>query len=310
MLRARQSRAVTSHAPWSPVTGIPVAGEWTNEQSVRYVVQTAMGHYENFPVAFTLFDRHVVEALSAIYAFARTADDFADEPAFKEKGLDYLDDWQRQLEDCFDGRSTHPVFIALARARQQFQLEIEPFQDLISAFRQDAAGFRYDTYPQVLDYCSRSANPVGRLVLRVLGLDSDKRLIKASDELCTALQLTNFWQDLSVDLPRGRVYVPGKDMDAFSLSPDDLLIGRQSYQLENLLIELTSRVFPLYENSRVLPRLVSFPASLYLSMVWRGGFSVLQSVCNLKAGIFRKRPKLSQAARLKVLLLSIADLAS
>ncbi len=189
----------------------------------------AREHPENFPVASWLLPSDVRPHVAAIYTFARIADDFADEPGpTPDQRLELLDEWGRRLRatDVSEKRGQSPfsrddetkkgtvpfspdVFTALAHTRQTFALPLRPFEDLLSAFRQDVTTTRYETWAEVLDYCRRSANPVGWLMLRLFGYDDPERDRRA-DAICTALQLTNFWQDLAVDWRRGRLYVPAE----------------------------------------------------------------------------------------------------
>jgi phytoene synthase len=170
----------------------------------------AQRHYENFPVASRLLPARMRPHIAAIYAFARTADDFADEPGIPDdERLRLLEEWGALLKGDLK-QSAVPAFHALHHTIATCNLPVELFEDLLSAFRQDVTKHRYATWTDVLDYCTRSANPVGRLVLRVAGHD-DPGLDHASDAVCTALQLTNFWQDLELDWRHGRLYVPLDD---------------------------------------------------------------------------------------------------
>ena len=175
----------------------------------------ARTHYENFPVASWLVPARMRPHIAALYAFARTADDVADEGRRPDaERLRLLDDWQNRLHACVtECAADDRVFLALGATIRTCRLPVSLFDDLLSAFRQDITTHRYDTWPSLLDYCRRSANPVGRLVLRIAGHD-DARLDRSSDALCTALQLTNFWQDLDRDWQNGRLYVPLEDVDA------------------------------------------------------------------------------------------------
>jgi len=267
-------------------------GEYSLEAAKRYCVARAKEHYENFPVAFGVLGRDQMQAMAAVYAFARQADDFADEPCFRPYALSLLDVWEQELRGVFYGEREprHPVFVALSWARERFGLEIGPLAALLSAFRQDVRKHRYETWDELLDYCSRSANPVGRLVLRILGLD-EERLGTCSDAICTALQLTNFWQDLSVDRPRGRLYVPlellrrhGLDEHALDHAPDD--------QVAALLRDLASRTFSLFWKGAPLVVRTPPPASLYFALVLAGGMLVLSAVALLGARALGSRPAL------------------
>ena len=276
-------------APFGP---IPLrAARWTPEDAGRLCVEFALEHYENFPVVFAMLSREARDALAAIYAFARIADDFADEPAYEGLREQLLDGWEAQLRHCLDpAADLHPVFLALAGAIRRYDLPLQAFLDLLSAFRQDCRAPVYQTTEQLLDYCRRSANPVGRLVLRVFGA-ADPRLDALSDRLCTALQLTNFWQDLSVDLPRGREYLPDEDLAQVGLSRDVLHAPDEALDaLVRLECERTSRLFA---ESRALLTEAPARSRPYLALVWLGGRTVLAMVSALGARGFRQRPSLS-----------------
>ena len=201
-------------AAWD-LAGVPAA--MGLEEAEAWCRRVAASHYENFPVASRLVPAGLRQDLANVYAFARWADDLADEAAGPAAGAAALDDWRRRLEACFAGRPDHPLFVALGATVRRHDLEIEPFAHLLDAFAEDlahdAAGrtVRYRTRGEVLAYCSRSADPVGRIVLALGGCrDPDARAL--SDSICSGLQLVNFWQDVRRDRAAGRVYFPADDM--------------------------------------------------------------------------------------------------
>jgi squalene synthase HpnC len=259
------------------------------EASRRFCLNLVKNHYENFPVMISLFRREVREALAAVYAFARTADDFVDEPQFEPLREALLDQWEAQLGECFRGRSVHPVFIALEEAVRMFSLEPQPFRDLLSAFRQDCRQNRYQTFGEVLDYCRRSANPVGRIVLKILGIDH-RELWAWSDDICTALQLTNFLQDLSVDLGRNRLYLPVEDLEVLKIRTGSLLSGRPDDACGELIRMEANRARELFRHGRPLLERTGFPERLYFTAVWLGGRTILRMVRDLGAGVLLRRP--------------------
>lgn len=278
-------------APWgrSPVLGPAPALDGAAAR--RYCAALATGHYENFPVFAAPFSRAQREALAAIYAFARTADDFADEPAFEGQRERLLEGWEAGLRRCFAGEAEHPVFVALGEAIARFGYEPKPFLDLLSAFRQDARGRRYATFGDVLDYCARSANPVGRLVLQTLGI-RDERRIEWSDRLCTALQLANFWQDLSVDLPRDRLYLPLEDLARYGVPLEAVLARRVVPGTAELLALQFDRTAALFADAAPLVACAGWPGSAYLAGVWLGGRAVLALARALGPDLLRHRPAL------------------
>ena len=190
----------------------------------RFCQNLVDSHYENFPVASLLLPKKLRKHVAALYAFARIADDFADEPEYEGARKQRLLEWRRQLNAIGKEPAAHPVFVALESTVRELELPVQPFEDLLSAFIQDTEKKRYATFDEVLDYSRRSANPVGRIVLMIHGYRSEE-LFRYSDAICTALQLANFWQDISVDLKKDRIYIPEEDFKQFSYSEADLRMG-------------------------------------------------------------------------------------
>ena len=186
----------------------------TLRQSQHYCRRLAERHYENFTVASRLLPRRLRQHVCNIYAYCRWADDLADETGDPQRSLALLDWWEKLLRECYQGQATHPVFIALAETIHQFNIPVEPFLDLLVAFRQDQQVTRYETIDQLLEYCRYSANPVGRMVL-YLGQCHTPERARLSDSICTGLQLANFWQDVARDWDRGRIYLPQADCRRF-----------------------------------------------------------------------------------------------
>ena len=258
----------------------------------------ARDHYENFPVASVLLPKAMRPAIAAIYAFARRADDFADEPGYAaDERLRLLDDWHRRLRECVaappTGTSTDDlIFIALADTISAHSLPLSLFEDLLSAFRQDVTVKRYRTWEDVLDYCSRSANPIGRLVLRVAGYDLPS-LDRASDAVCTALQLTNFWQDFARDWANGRLYVPLEDRDRAGARDADLEDGLLTPQWQVALGVATSRTRDLFAAGRSVCDGVTGRLKLELRLTWLGGSRILDRLEESDYDVFHHRPALS-----------------
>lgn len=285
------ARGAPSPPPWrrSPVLGPAPALDAAAAQ--RYCATLATEHYENFPVVTAPFSRAQRQALAAVYAFARAADDFADEPAFEGLRERLLDGWEAEVRRCFAGEADHPTFVALREAIARFGYPPEPFLDLLSAFRQDARGHRYASYAELLDYCRRSANPVGRLVLRTLGI-RDARRLDWSDRLCTALQLANFWQDLSVDLPRGRLYLPLEDLARYEVPVEAILERRVVPGVAELLRLQLDRTAALFADALPLVACSGWPGAAYLAGVWLGGRTVLALTRALGTDVLHRRPAL------------------
>jgi squalene synthase HpnC len=241
--------------------------------------------------------------LAAIYAFARTADDFADEPGLAdEERLRLLDEWELRLEvggtDLLGGhqsdRSSVLVFQALHHTIETFDLPVQLFRDLLDAFRQDVTTRRYDTWTDVLDYCRRSANPVGRLVLRVAGYD-DRGLDRQSDAVCTALQLTNFWQDLDRDWRDGRLYVPLDDCGRMGARDTDLDARRMTPEWRATLAEMVQRTRELFDVGRAVCDGVHGRLCWELRATWLGGRRILDKLQGAQFDVFGHRPTLGPA---------------
>ena len=253
----------------------------------------ARDHYENFPVASWLVPAEMRPHIAALYAFARTADDFADEgerpPAER---LRLLDDWQTRLHACVEeGNPEDGVFVALGATIRARNLPVSLFDDLLSAFRQDITTSRYATWDLLLDYCRRSANPVGRLVLRIAGYDNPA-LDRSSDALCTALQLTNFWQDLERDWRRGRLYVPMEEVEACSARVGDLDEGRLTEPWRLVMHRASARTRDLFNRGRGVCDGVGGRLRYELRATWVGGHRILRRLDRADYDVFRFRPAL------------------
>jgi phytoene synthase len=270
--------------------------------------QLARSHYENFPVASLLLPRAMRPSIAAIYAFARRADDFADEgdvPAAAR--LQALEQWRRRLHACVsraDPQTTtsqdERLFLALGDTIRRHRLPVKLLDDLISAFVQDVTITRYSTWDHVLDYCSRSANPVGRLVLRVGGYEDDE-LDRASDAVCTALQLTNFWQDLPQDWARGRLYVPLDDRDRTGAREEDLDGSQMTPEWQEVMRVMTARTRALFAAGRPVCDAVHGRLKLELRLTWLGGSRILDRLEQNAFDVFARRPRLRGADALPLL---------
>ena len=257
----------------------------------------ARRHYENFPVASRLLPRRLRPHVAAIYAFARIADDFADEGTRSAAArLALLDDWQARLDRAGgqappDDSDAGAIFLALGDTIQRFDLDKRLFSDLLSAFRQDVTVSRYETWDDVLDYCRRSANPIGRLVLRVNGYRAEE-LDASSDALCTALQLTNFWQDLEIDLRKDRVYVPQTVLRAAGAELDDLRRRRFTPAWGEALEESARRTRDLFAAGRPAADGVHGRLRWELRATWLGGTRILDRLERAGFDVFKSRPTL------------------
>lgn len=273
-----------------------VTGSRELQQAYDACQRLAQSHYENFPVASRLMPAHLRPHVAAIYAFARIADDFADEPGFDtDERLRLLDDWRQRLHSALAGQTPpDSVFLAVADTVARFDLPVGLFDDLLSAFTQDVTTTRYAAWADVIDYCRRSANPVGRLVLRLNGYH-DGDLDRASDAVCTALQLTNFWQDLAIDWSRGRLYVPEDVWRTHGAEPSDLERGRMTPAWTTAMGECGRRTRDLFDEGRAVCDGVSGRLRYELRATWLGGTRVLSRLERSGFNVFVSRPTLGLA---------------
>ncbi|MGZ5202900.1 MAG: squalene synthase HpnC [Telluria sp.] len=253
----------------------------------------AVDHYENFPVASILLPRRLVPAVEAIYAFARSADDLADEgDAAPEARLAALAAYQQALDGIERGEPQRdPLFARLSVVVAQYHLSVQPMRDLVSAFRQDVATHRYPDYDTLLDYCRRSANPVGRLMLALYGVD-DAASLRESDAICTALQLINFWQDVAIDWAKGRIYLPLEDLERFRVTPEQIARAESDDRWRALMRFEVERARALMMSGAALPGRLPGRIGLELRMVVQGGLRILEAIERADYDVFRHRPQL------------------
>lgn len=262
-------------------------------------------HYENFPVASILMPAHLRPAIISIYRFARTADDLADEgDAPASQRLADLALYREDLRAAASGRQPSPrwrnVFGPLATAMRGHALPAPPLEALLNAFEQDVTTTRYATRRDLLDYCACSANPVGRLLLHLYGV-ADARSLERSDAICTALQLINFWQDLSVDLRRGRIYLPLADCHRFGVRPDALLARRDSPTVRALVADACSWAEETMVQGAPLALTLSGRLGWELRLVVQGGLCVLNKIARLDHATLLHRPRLKPRDALSLL---------
>jgi squalene synthase HpnC len=260
-----------------------------------YCTRIARAHYENFTIASILMPRAMRPHMHAIYAYARTADDFADE----DKSLTKLDEWERELDLCYAGAPCHPVFVALAETVRRFDIPREPFADLLRAFRSDVEFKGLDTLDDLLGYARYSANPVGRLVLYLFGYRDDERQ-RLSDLVCSGLQLANFWQDVAIDLERGRIYFPREDMKRFRVSSDDLRNRVVSESFVELMRHESGVARAMLIEGANLAWRVDRRLSRDILMFAGGGLAILRAIEAVGYDVFRKRPKLGKLDYLRL----------
>jgi squalene synthase HpnC len=261
----------------------------------------SVDHYENFPVASILMPRRLRPAVEAIYAFARSADDIADEgDATPEQRLAGLTAYEEALGRIERADGEHePMFARLAAVIEQHRLPLRPFYDLISAFKQDIVVHRYQDYASLLDYCSRSANPVGLLMLHLYGA-ADQENIRQSDAICSALQIINFLQDVAIDEHKERIYLPMEDLARYALSPAHLARPDNRAKWRAMMKFQVERARALMLSGAPLACRLKGRIGLELRMVVQGGLRILEAIEEVDYDVFLRRPKLEKRDWFKV----------
>jgi squalene synthase HpnC len=258
----------------------------------RYCMRLARGHYENFTVASLLLPRRLLRHFHAVYAYCRWADDLADEAGGGERALRLLRWWREELLRCYDGQASHPVFVALRDTVRHYDIPPRPFLDLLAAFEQDQRVCAYQTFGQLMAYCRNSANPVGHLVLYLAGCyDSERATL--SDCVCTALQLANFWQDVSRDLDLGRVYLPAEDRGKFGYTDEDLRARHFTPAFAELMRFEVDRTRDLFYRGQPLVNMVSPEVRADVDLFIRGGLAVLRKIEARGYDVLSARPALA-----------------
>lgn len=263
-------------------------------EAFAYCRRLATSHYENFTVASWLLPRALRSHMYAVYAYCRGVDDVGDEAEGDRLAL--LDDWEGELRRCYDGGPRHPAFIALRETVLRFDIPQEPFLRLIEANRMDQRVNRYRTYGELLGYCENSANPVGHLVLYLFGYRDEERQ-RLSDATCTALQVTNFWQDVRRDLDKGRIYIPLEDIERFHYGEADLMEGRFDGRFRDLMAFQVQRTRELLRQGLELIPEVSGRLRLDLRLFSLGGLAVLDAIEAIDYDVLHKRPRLSKTRK-------------
>jgi squalene synthase HpnC/squalene synthase HpnD len=270
------------------------------ESAQRYTRWLATHHYENFNVASWLLPKELHQHFYNLYAYCRWADDLGDEIPDARRALELLNWWQEQLNACYEGRPSHAVFVALRETIIAKDIPKQPFADLLKAFCYDQTHKRYPTWDSVLDYCTYSANPVGRLVLYLCGYRDEPRQ-NLSDATCTALQLANFWQDVSRDLEKGRVYIPLDIAAQHNVSEDDIVARRFSDNYVSLMKDLIAQTRSLFEEGLPLAQQVEGKLRLDLEMFSRGGIAVLDAIESTGYNTLHRRPVISKTKQVTLL---------
>ena len=287
--REAVARTFASVAASEPREAIALADAYA------YCARLAHSHYENFTIASFLMPRAMRPHMHAIYAYARIADDFADEDHDPAK----LDQWERELDLCYAGAPRHPVFVALAATVRRFDIPREPFADLLRAFRSDLDFKGFETLEDLLGYARYSANPVGRLVLYLFGYRDAERQ-RLSDLVCSGLQLANFWQDIAIDLGKGRIYLPRRDMARVGYSAADLQNAVVNHSFVELMRQQTGAPRAMLIEGAELHRKVDRRLSRDILMFAGGGLAILRAIESDGYDVFRSRPKLGRLDYLRL----------
>lgn len=278
---------------------------WPLEESLAYTRWLATEHYENFHVVSFLLPKELHQDFYNVYAFCRWADDLGDEIGDKQESLRLLSWWRGELNAMFGGIAKHPVFVALAGTAANKGLLIQPFDDLIRAFEQDQMVTRYQNWDELYHYCQYSANPVGRLVLGLCGYHDEARYA-LSDATCTALQLANFWQDVTVDLEKDRVYLPLNVLAKHGYSVDDLFAHRFDARFAAAMKESVDVARELFLKGLPLADQVNRRLAIDLELFSRGGMKILDKIAQQNYDVLGSRPAISKTERVGILLSAIA----
>jgi squalene synthase HpnC/squalene synthase HpnD len=270
------------------------------KEAERYTRRLATSHYENFNVVSWLLPRRLHQHFYNLYAYCRWADDLGDEVTDPKRALELLDWWEDELKQCYAGHPSHPVFVALAGTIRACDIPMQPFADLLVAFRQDQVVHRYATWEDMIGYCRNSANPVGRLVLYLCGYRDDERQ-KLSDATCTALQLANFWQDVSRDLEKGRIYIPLDVLRTHGLTFEDIEGRRFTENYAALMRNIIARTRKLFAQGLPLAEKVPGMLRVDLEMFSRGGLAVLDAIEKMGYNTLEHRPAISKVTQVKLL---------
>jgi squalene synthase HpnC len=274
---------------------------WVREEALAYTHWLATHHYENFQVVSFLLPKRLHQDFYNVYAFCRWADDLGDEIGDTQESLRLLSWWRGELQAMYDGRATHPVFVALQATVADHHLPIEPFDHLIQAFEQDQTVTRYRNFEELFAYCRYSANPVGRLVLGLCGYqDAERQAL--SDATCIALQLANFWQDVIVDLQKDRVYLPLDVMERQGYPIDDLFARRFDDRFRRAMKEAVSVARELFLKGLPLAGQVDRRLAIDLELFSRGGLKILEKIERQDYDVLRARPVISKTERVGLLL--------
>jgi len=289
----------------SPALAVPLPQTLELDACYRYCEALCRARHHNYPVASMFARSQLRQHIFALYAFARVADDFADEPAFEGRRARELDRWEEQLHDAYRGHAEHPVFVALGHTVDKFALPITEFTELLSGFRTDLERRRYATFDELRAYTRQAAEPVGRLLLYIGGYRAPE-LHAYADDLSTAIAFARLVQDVPADWARGRVYLPAEDLRHFGVTEADISARRVSPAVGNLVRYEVARTRALFERARPLVDVVGPDLAVELALTWHGGMRILDKIAHTGKRLFAERPHLGPADKAIVLARALA----
>jgi squalene synthase HpnC len=297
---------IASHSPTAPLasawSALPpeyaIPDHAPSEAEAReYCRHLARSHYENFSVASWFLPARLRQHFFNVYAYCRISDDLGDEVGDTVRSLQLLDEWETDLNACYDGHPRHPVFVALAETVRKSEIPKHEFVDLLTAFRQDQSVSRYETFNDLLGYCRFSANPVGHLVLYLCGYrDSDRQQL--SDCTCTALQLANFWQDVTADFAKGRIYLPLEDLRRFGVSENAIRDRENTSAFREMIKFEVERAREWFRQGLPLIAKVDRALALDIELFSRGGQEILNAIERQNYAVLGRRPAISKTRKL------------
>jgi len=293
---ARTSPAAVGWSRLPAAYAMPASAP-TLAEAHEYCARLARTHYENFSVATWFLPKHLRQHFFNVYAYCRISDDLGDEVGDASAALALLDQWERELNACYQGTPKHPVFVALAETVRHFDIPKHEFSDLLIAFRQDQSVTRFETFNDVLGYCRYSANPVGHLVLYLCRYRDPERQ-QLSDFTCSALQLANFWQDVSVDYEKGRIYLPLEDFHRFGVNEEDVAQKRNTPAFCSMMKFEVERARDWFRQGLPLVGRVDRELAVDLDLFSRGGLEILNAIERQGYAVLGNRPAISKSRKL------------
>jgi len=298
---------MNKNLPASLLKGYDPGKAYSRDEALKYCEYLAKSHYENFTVASWFLPAEKKQDFYNIYSYCRWSDDLGDEVGDKTQSLELLDWWEQELDKAYIGKLEHPVFIALIETIKKYDIPIDPFKNLLVAFKQDQRITRYPTFQDLLGYCENSANPVGHLVLYLCGYKDTERQ-KLSDYTCTALQLTNFWQDVTVDWKKDRIYIPLEDMQNYGYAETEL--GRRKFTpaFAELMKFEVNRTRELFNKGLPLCAKLDRKVRLDIELFSRGGMAILNRIEAQGYDVFKKRPALTKSTKITLMFRRILEI--